>query len=107
MTACRFPVTPWPSFSKTFDTRATYCGLGLLVTRCWISCWRTNGAMLGCAISASISESRSCSAVWPAGIVMLPKIVFALVSCSDSTANIWPMKYSGLLIFGVTPGAVG
>ena len=72
---------------NTWDTRSIYAALGLLVTMCWISCLLTNGAMVGCAISASRSVSRSCSAVCPAGTATLLKIVFAVVSCSASTGE--------------------
>ena len=76
-----------PSLMKTAATREIYPGLGSLFTRCWISCWQTNGGRLGCWKILVRAPARSSSAVWPAGKTVPFNRVFGFSSCSDSTAT--------------------
>ena len=67
MTERRSPRTPLPLSLKTAAMRPTYCGLGLLVIRCWMSCLQTNGPTLGCwKIFSSAAVRISCggAACW-------------------------------------------
>ena len=77
-TARRSPRTPCPLSANTAATCCTYAGLGLLVTRRWISCRQKNGAAFGCAKRRSTAILTLASAPVPAGITV-PRKRFSLV----------------------------
>src|SRR5678816_580692 len=74
------PRTPLPLSLNLVATRATYAGLGLLVTSRWIICWAMNGPTFGLlnSVSSAILRSAGVSGLVVAGIVV-PQKTFSLI----------------------------
>src|SRR5271168_2829869 len=70
---------PVPSFSNTLEQRLIYCGVGLLVTKCWIICVQMNAGTLGWPKILSSAVVRSLAAETP-DVVVNPRKVLEVVS---------------------------
>src|SRR5258708_7079435 len=83
---CGFPV-----LLKTFTMRCTYGLLGLLFTRCWMSCLQMNGPALGWFAILSSAAFRSAAGVRPAGITCPLSSVFDPLSWKDAIETSGPL----------------
>src|SRR5690349_10608972 len=77
------PRAPEPLLPSTLATRCTYAGLGLPVTRRWMSCLPMYTGVFGCANTLLTIDWMSCSGVWFGGTTLPLSSVFVLVSCPD------------------------